>query len=1069
MTDLRTTLQTTLGNDYTLERELGGGGMSRVFLAHDTALGRRVVVKVLPGELAGGVNIERFRREIQLAAQLQHPHIVGVLTTGKTADGLPYFTMPFVEGESLRSRLARAGELPVPEAMRVLREVAKALAYAHRHGVVHRDIKPENVLLADETALVTDFGVAKALSAATAAPAPGVNAPSGSLTSLGVALGTPAYMAPEQAAADPSMDHRADIYAFGVLGYEMLTGRTPFGGRPPQQILAAHIAETPEPVTKRRPSTPPALAGLIMRCLEKHPADRPQGAGELLHELEMIATPSGGMDPTPAAPLRHREPADRVRLSRVLGVYAAAFVLVTVLAAVAIRIVGLPDWVLPGAVVVMALGLPVIVMTALVERVPEPREVSGPPGAALRSGTGRVLARVRPLFTWRRTVIGGVAAMGVFVVLIAGYMGSRTLGIGPAASLRSAGVLADRERLLIADFRGPAQDTSLGAVVTEAFRTDLGQSRHLSVVPVAAVRDVLRRMQRPAAGRIDLPVAREIATREGIKAILDGDIAIVGRQYILSARLVAAQDGDVMAAFRETASGPDDIIPAIDRLSKKLRARTGESLRRIQAADPLNRVTTASLDALRSYAQGVYALDVDDDVQKGLSLLQQSVTIDTGFAMAYRKIGIALSNRGLDITRQQEMLQKAFDRRDRLSDAERYLAVGSYYGSGPVFEPERAIAAYEALLDMQPDHTAALNNAALLYWYVRDYARAQRYLERAIRVDSSSSLYYTNLSTSHVIAGRFDLARAILDLYARRAPQSAVIPIWRANVEISAMNPLGALPHLQHARQIRRGDLGVRAQVGNVLSNIETIRGRLRDAERARRDVVSARRDLLADSQSALPAEVRNLFFRVWYGADTAAVARELRQVLARMPLASMPPLERPYYDLAELYILLGDRDRARETLAEIDARGNTAAAVGLRIRGGHRAIRARLSGQLALAEGRPADALDQFRRSDIGACEICPLPLIAQAWDQLGQRDSTIVTLERYLRPSAWRGFVDPQFLAPSLKRLGELYEARGDTAKAVSTYGRFAELWKDADPELQPQVREARRRIAVLSRRSG
>ena len=278
--DLRDQLQHTLGASYTLQRELGGGGMSRVFVAEDTALGRSVVVKVLPPDMASGVSIERFKREISLAARLQHPHIVPLLSAGET-DGLPYFTMPFVEGESLRARLARGEEISIQEVVHLLREVASALAYAHRKGVIHRDIKPENVLIAEQHAMVTDFGVAKAISAATQADEDG-------LTAVGVALGTPAYMAPEQVAGDPGADHRADIYAFGVLAYELLAGRTPFGGRAVQALMAAHVIETPEPVNRRRSGIPAELAALVMRCLEKRPDNRPHSAEDILRKLDEV-------------------------------------------------------------------------------------------------------------------------------------------------------------------------------------------------------------------------------------------------------------------------------------------------------------------------------------------------------------------------------------------------------------------------------------------------------------------------------------------------------------------------------------------------------------------------------------------------------------------------------------------------------------------------------------------------------------------------------------------------------------------------------------------------------------
>ena len=291
--DLKDRLQAALGASYRVESELGGGGMSRVFVAEEVDLGRKVVVKVLPPEMAAGVNAERFRREIQLAAQLQHPHIVPLLRAASEGD-LVYYTMPLVEGESLRVRLTREGELPIPDAVRILRDVADALAYAHTHGVVHRDIKPDNILISSRHAVVTDFGVAKAVSAASG---------SSGATSLGVALGTPAYMAPEQAAADPGVDHRADIYALGTVAYELLTRQPPFTAPTPQMVLAAQVTQLPEPVSSRRAAVPPALAELVMRCLEKRPADRWQSAEELRQMLDVLATPSGGT--TPVGTQRH--------------------------------------------------------------------------------------------------------------------------------------------------------------------------------------------------------------------------------------------------------------------------------------------------------------------------------------------------------------------------------------------------------------------------------------------------------------------------------------------------------------------------------------------------------------------------------------------------------------------------------------------------------------------------------------------------------------------------------------------------------------------------------------------
>lgn len=286
-------LATALHDRYRIERELGQGGMATVWLAEDLRHTRKVAIKVLREDLAASLGSTRFLREIQIAAQLQHPNILPLLDSGE-ADGFLYYVMPFVPGQSLRERLAREGELPVHEAVRLLVEVTDALAHSHQMGVVHRDIKPDNVMMSGRHALVTDFGVAKAISEAT-----GRN----TITTLGVAVGTPAYMSPEQASADPHIDHRSDIYAVGVMAYEMLTGRPPFTGATPQQVLAAHVTEAPDSVSKRRPAIPQALEQIVMRCLAKRPADRFQTAEELLHLLEAQATPSTGITPTQTRPV----------------------------------------------------------------------------------------------------------------------------------------------------------------------------------------------------------------------------------------------------------------------------------------------------------------------------------------------------------------------------------------------------------------------------------------------------------------------------------------------------------------------------------------------------------------------------------------------------------------------------------------------------------------------------------------------------------------------------------------------------------------------------------------------
>jgi serine/threonine-protein kinase len=287
-------LQLALGSTYRIEREVGAGGMATVYLASDLKHGRQVALKVLRAELTAAMGTDRFPREIQIIAQLQHPHIVPLYDSGE-AGGFLYYVMPFVDGESLRARLASAGPMSVNEAVRLLREITDALAYAHARGIVHRDIKPDNVMLSGRHAAVTDFGVAKALRVSAG----------DSLTTVGIAVGTPQYMAPEQATAEANIDQRVDIYALGVLGYEMLTGKPLFDAPTAQGQLMAHVLEQPKDIRERRAEVPALLAETLLKCVAKDPADRWQSADELLVQLDQIAsTPSGGVTPTTTRPIK---------------------------------------------------------------------------------------------------------------------------------------------------------------------------------------------------------------------------------------------------------------------------------------------------------------------------------------------------------------------------------------------------------------------------------------------------------------------------------------------------------------------------------------------------------------------------------------------------------------------------------------------------------------------------------------------------------------------------------------------------------------------------------------------
>ena len=284
MRDVPAELAAALATRYRLERELGAGGMATVFLARDLKHERDVAIKVLRADVAAAVGVDRFLSEIRTTGNLKHPHILPLFDSG-LADAVPFYVMPFIDGESLRARLRQVGRLPIGEVVRILHQLADALSHAHAKGVIHRDIKADNVLVSDRHVFLADFGVARALVAPSGETVAGVM---GTMTGTGMMVGTPGYMAPEQIVAGP-VDHRTDIYAFGALAYELLTGSPPFAGTP-QEVVAAQLTRSPEPIARQRPDTPPPLAALVMRCLQKDPGDRWQRTDDLLAVLESVPT-----------------------------------------------------------------------------------------------------------------------------------------------------------------------------------------------------------------------------------------------------------------------------------------------------------------------------------------------------------------------------------------------------------------------------------------------------------------------------------------------------------------------------------------------------------------------------------------------------------------------------------------------------------------------------------------------------------------------------------------------------------------------------------------------------------
>ncbi len=1062
MAELLPRVQQALSGSHTIERELGGGGMSRVFVADEHRLSRKVVVKLLSPELGAALSTTRFEREIRVAASLQQANIVPVLSAGDI-EGLPYYIMPFVEGESLRARLGR-GPLSIAEAVSILRDVSRALAYAHERGVVHRDIKPDNVLLSGHTAVVTDFGIAKAIAAAAETPA------GATLTQLGTAIGTPAYMAPEQAAGDPGTDHRADIYAFGCMAYELLAGQAPFHGLPPHKLLVAHMAEAPKPLAELRPDCPPALAALIMQCLAKEPGARPASATELLRRLDVVASPSAAQAAVPSILM-----GGRPMLLRALGVYAAAFVAVGILARAAIVALGLPDWVFPGALAVMALGLPVILLTGYTQYVSHRMATKTPtftpggtPAFGAIQGTMATLAiKASPHVSWRRTVRGGIIAGTVFVVLVAGYMTLRALGIGPAGSLMAAGKLSASDKVLVAAFDAPGADSSLGSTIAEAVRTNLAQSQAVRVMSTSAVVQALEQMKRPDTARVDFTTAREVAQRTGAKAVVAGSVVPAGAGYIVTARLVAAETGDELASYRESAKDAGDLIPAVDRLTKSLRGKIGESLTAVRAAPRLDQVTTGSLGALRSYAAGLRANDIQGDYPTAVQYFRDAIRQDSTFAMAYVQLAYSLLTMGGpgSQARADTALTAGFRLRDRLPERERYNVEGAYYANTA---PDRtkAIPAFRRAVELDSQNYDAANSLGVILSDARQFRDAERAYRLSLSGMPGNGTILANLAMQYTQEGRHAAFDSVMTELA-----SAGVPFPTASLRFEELWNRRDYDAAERSARVQADTAQPRAAVDAryALGAAAVLRGRLHEADRAFAQADEAQARVRGEPANPYNAAFSEVLQKTELRSDAPGARAVLDEVLRTHPVAGLTIDRDPSMRLAQAYARAGAPAKARELLAQYEARLDS-----LKRRQNAVAV-ARTHGLIALAEGQADSAVLWFRRGDNEAdglptrnCTVCTPLFLGLSFDRAGRADSARVYLTQYANTTGTaRTFVDRYYLAPVLFRLGELYEGANDAKRATEYYGRFVDLWRNADPDLQPRVADARGRMARLTSR--
>ncbi len=1016
-----------IGHDvsgYRVQELLAVGGMGVLYRAVDKRLSRPVALKFLPPQWALHRTIkERFLQEARSAAALEHPNICTIHEVGETEGGRPFIAMAFYEGETIKEKIER-GPLPEDEALDLAAQAARGLAAAHARGIVHRDIKPANLIVTEDGGLkILDFGLAKTEDL--------------SLTGPGLRLGTIAYMSPEQTRGD-EVDQRTDFWSLGVVLYEMLTGRRPFRGENDRVILQAIRNETPTPPAQLRKHLAPELQEIVLRLLAKEPEAREQGADRLLGRS------------APSALVKLLNAIHRRSVWQVLAGWGIASWVIYELAGSLADLVGLPLWFGRSLLLVLLAILPLLLVTGLVR--------------GRRTATAGTVDRHR--LTWRNAGLASAFALALLAVVTAGFVAMRTIGIGPAGTLIARNELQADAELLLADFAGAPEDSALARTVTEALRIDLSQSPTVALAEPGRIREILRLMERPQQAALDLETAREVAIRGAMPAVIGGEIRKVGSGYVVTTQLLSPEPQRILISRREAAANEDELIPAIDRLSKGLRERVGEPLKSLRQAQALPEVTTSSFEALQKYAQSRRAWGTDREI----GLLEEAIGLDSEFAMAWRALGVALNNRGEARTRQVRTLTRAFELRDRLPQRERYLVEATYYRT-VTGELEKAIAAHENYLAVFPDDRnwfdkAARSNMAIQYMRLRRWERAGEILRPTIADYPGPPCWSGHwvLVQIEVVLGRFEDANAVMEDCGWASVEADTFPHAVASLAVLAHAQGDDVTARQHWEALLRARTDARARVRQRLAHMFALRGQLDEAELLVRDDMDAAEAEGSHEvylRDALDLAERDLFAR----RDAPRAVRGIEGVLREAPLGALDPLDRPYLRLAELYAQAGRTDLAQAMLSEYES------VVEPRLRGPARAAYARARGELALADGRHVEAIREFRASDIGECLTCALPGLIRSYDAAGEPDSVIALLERYLTANHVGRFgrTDHAHLGPTLERLGQLYYDRGDWAKAAEHYARFVELWDGADLELQPRVEAARKRLDEIMAHAG